>query len=258
MQGNSTGVRVLPVKAVQDAFSYLQRDRGYTKRILLLCGAVMSFLYVLEDAFGLNSTGTNFAGIVAESFFVYCWHRFVLLDDTNMTGKSWVPFLKRTLLYYIGLTLLFFSVFLLLTGLLQGAGELLLGLVMLATPIALLVIVPRIALVFPALAVESNKNRMRDAFDLSRGHVWPMAGAYFLIGLCIMLLMIPAFLIGVIAGAVGADASSFGLFDGILNLVAGLTAAVIAVLIAGLNSSIYQQLGGDIPQEPDLAAEADI
>lgn len=207
----------------------------------------MSFLYILDDVFGLNGSASSLVGIVAESFFVYCWHRFVLLDRADMRGESWMPFLKRTLLYYVGLTLLLVSGFLILTGMLQALSETLAALVALSAPIGVFLILPRIALVFPALAVESNNSKMKDALDLSRGQVWPLAGAYFLIGLCTLVLMIPAFLIGVVAGTMVAEPSGFSVFNVILNLVAGLSAAIIAVLIAGLNSSLYRQLGGDIP-----------
>jgi len=236
-----------PVIAVKEAFTALKDGGQYTLKITAFLGLVLGVLFWAEERFDINGIGGAVAQTLVEAIFIYYWHRFFLLEEAELTNSDYTPFVKRTLFYYLVLALtaiMLAFVFIALVGGLSDTGTVAL---ILAGTVAALFVVLRIVLVFPAIAVGSDARAMADAFVLSSGNATRLAAGYFLMLLIVLLAFFPAF---IVLGYAEFSAPEMFANEGFIlvsNLIIGFTAAVSTLLWAGVNSSFYRQLGGDIP-----------
>jgi len=168
-------------------------------------------------------------------------HRFILLGETTSSyrvelgQRRFRRFAFYTfLLNLIALTPAFFGIFFLATiKLLPAVAAALLGLgigvIEIAGAIVLLVLLVRLTLLFPAVAVDAPRAGWNRALDESSGHFWRILSALLLTGLIGILVFIAAAIVQAMGG--------FLMLHGHLApgaLVAGIGRAATSVLMASV------------------------
>ena len=239
--------KVSPRAAVGEAIQCINEGGVHTWQMLGFCGAVFTLFYWAEVWFGFEGAGATIPQTIIESYFIYNWHRYVLVGDKSFGSKHWGAFVRRSLLYYV-----VGGVVVVLLVLPVGVGASGLGpteLVMLtvAAIVLIYVVVPRIALVFPALALDSETRKLKDALALSSGNTARLSLAYLLMTFLILAVFIFLGVVVFVGEAVFSSLISEDIYTAISGLLFGLGVALTVLLWAGLNSSLYRQLGGDIP-----------
>lgn len=242
--------------AIGEAFGFLRDGGAYTIQLILFCGVFISLIGVLEDFTDINDVVLGVSQAVVESMFIYNWHRYALMGERHMGYEHWNAFMKRTLLYYSVLAVAaIFGVFLFVSAV-GGLSDGLTISLLVAIAILVFLIVPRIALVFPAIAVNSLHSKMKHAFVLSSGNVIALAVSYVLMTLIFVLLLLPVFAILYFTDSQTTLQNPSVAYVIGTNLLLGFPVAVSTLLWAGLNSSLYRQLGGDVPAPQPGGTEA--
>jgi hypothetical protein len=243
-----------PVAAIKGAFTCLKQGGSYTLKLIVSCGLFLCLVYWIGEQFEFNSA-TSIPQVVVEAAFAYYWHRFVLLGEAKPTSDDFMPFLKRSLFYHLLLVVVLVAVlvgFLGLSFLKTGEGGANVNFIGVALAVCVLTfIMPRVALVFPALAVNSPESRMSDALTLSSGNAFRLVAGYLMMVGLIILIVSP-FILSLFLAVEFLANEAFLLLS---NFLMGVVVALTVLLWAGLNSFFYRQLGGMIPSEtePDEA-----
>lgn len=217
---------------------------------------VMSVLIGTMQSGGLGITGfvlvvwlitVVFAVVVLAALtpMATVWHQFILAVSDGKLPNTTLKWKKAEKNYFIHLLILaaapfalqLIGVFAAMSGSL-GAFAAILGLLSVAGSIALIFIMVRICLIFPALAIE-EKTSFAKAFEQSKGVGWQLFAVLLLIGLAAgigggIILFVVALLFAVL-GIVGQI---------VVALVsAAVTLATFAVLVAAL-SLAYREITG--------------
>lgn len=230
--------------AIGDAFGFLKDGGTYSIRMVFYCGTVLLLFGLAQDYFGAKGIWFSILQVMAESVFIYSWHRYALLGEQQLGGDHWSAFAKRTLFYYFVLgvaAVLTFAILFVAAGQTTSGMT---GFVTVALIVICLLFVPRIALVFPAIAVNSPNHKMRDAFVLSSGNVPALTGAYVVMAVVALLVFMPVSIVFYTAEAEVGLGEESPVYTLVVNAVLGYSVAVSTLLWAGLNSSLFKQLGG--------------
>lgn len=166
-----------------------------------------------------------------------------------------MPFLKRSLFYYLVTALVVVLGALLMIAITDGLNYPAIGGLTIILTLAFLIVAPRIALVFPAIAVGNPARSMADAFVLSSGNVLRLAAGYFLMLMVVLIILMPILIVVYFVDEYLSALSTSETYMLVSNMLIGFLAALTVLLWAGMNSSFYRQLGGDIHPTTDLVAD---
>ncbi|MBO6505102.1 MAG: hypothetical protein JJ850_16090 [Kordiimonadaceae bacterium] len=236
--------RASALAAIGEAFGFLKEGGVFSVRLVFYCGTVLLIFGLAQDYFGAKGIWFSILQIMAESVFIYSWHRFALLGEQQIGGDHWNAFAKRTLFYYFVLVLVVIVALVISFVGISQMTDSVAGILMAIVLVACLLFVPRIALVFPAIAVNSAENKMRDAFVLSSGNVLALAGAYVVMTIIVLVLFAPVSFVFYSQEAQVSAVNDSPIYVLIVNAQLGYSVAVSTLLWAGLNSSLFKQLGG--------------
>ena len=227
--------------AVKTAFSLvfenvrLALDLAWLPFALLVVAEIVALLLGATGRFGMMLAGLvrSFGFLVFGTIFIVRWHRFVLIGETASDGlfpPGWGLFfiaaIKVTLGVIVGMVLL------MLIGMVPP--HLLTGLIAVIGSIALAVASSRLALVFPAAAIE-RPIALRTAWELAAGNFWRL---FACLVLCYLPFAVLHYLLRESGGASGAIVWLVFQIIGLAVSFAGV--AVVASLLSGL----YRQLAG--------------
>jgi len=247
-----------PLVAVKEAFRALKNGGNYTLKMIAFCGVVLGVIFWIPERFAVSGTGLSAGQVLVEAVFAFYWHRFFLLNEAELSGGDFRPFMMRSLFYYLifGLTFLIgIGVFIGLTG---NLSDVQITALLLFCAMASLFALPRVGLVFPAIAVDNPARSMADAFVLSSGNASRLAVGYFLMLIAVLVMMMPLIAMTFFVEEHRPELVIADTYLILSNLFYGLAGAVTILLWAGLNSSFYRQLGGDIHPTTDLGADGEL
>jgi len=183
--------------------------------------------------------------------FALSWHRSSLIGpnpDHAVNPLSWDPANKGFLMVFFGMVLLPF-----LVSLLVGMGigiitvsksPLLIGIAILAAivfSVYFLIFLIRISFMLPARSVNVQLT-MADAKRASRGLVWKILGAGFVVALGFaVVLFLYTMIAGLTLGMVAKDANPSSLMTGLVTFLIGVPIQAVSFVVAAFNVTILSR-----------------
>jgi len=245
--------KLSPVKAIAHAFNSVFTYRSIAIRIGMFWIPVLFLLGVAEVLVGepdlqnpqvglpvLLQVTSAVVGLLAFCSMAVSWHRFILRDEIGSPARVDGPVLR-----YAGNSLLIMLIVVVPAALLLVLSQLVpaLGVLLIAVSIAGGIIVTRLSVKLPAVALGNKAFSFRDAWKATAGNTWPILGVFLLNAAVVFGALVLLVLVAGVFNSISPAAAQVFLL---------VTDAVLKLFLTLFNASIFTSLYGFFVERRDF------